>query len=234
MSFSYVERFIEQAAEDENVTAIKISLYRVADESRLTTALLKALDNGKAVTVFIEAKARFDEKNNIVWGRKFEDKGAKVIYSYPRIKVHSKILMVERLENGKNKRYAYIGTGNFNSKTSKIYCDHAIFTAHKKITKELSRVFDVLEGDLIIPRNKHLLISPFTTRRVFEKLIRQEMDLAQEGKPASITAKMNSLEDPAMIDLLYKASDAGVIIRLLVRGFSCLIPGKKGLSENIT
>jgi polyphosphate kinase len=233
MSFSYVERFIEQAAEDENVTAIKISLYRVADESRLTTALLKALDNGKAVTVFIEAKARFDEKNNIVWGRKFEDKGAKVIYSYPRIKVHSKILMVERLENGKNKRYAYIGTGNFNSKTSKIYCDHAIFTAHKKITKELSRVFDVLEGDLIIPRNKHLLISPFTTRRVFEKLIRQEMDLAQEGKPASITAKMNSLEDPAMIDLLYKASDAGVIIRLLVRGFSCLIPGKKGLSENI-
>lgn len=233
MSFSYVERFIEQAAEDENVTAIKISLYRVADESRLTTALLKALDNGKAVTVFIEAKARFDEKNNIVWGRKFEDKGAKVIYSYPRIKVHSKILMVERLENSKNKRYAYIGTGNFNSKTSKIYCDHAIFTAHKKITKELSRVFDVLEGDLIIPRNKHLLISPFTTRRVFEKLIRQEMDLAQEGKPASITAKMNSLEDPAMIDLLYKASDAGVIIRLLVRGFSCLIPGKKGLSENI-
>lgn len=233
MSFDYVEKFIEAASEDKHVTQIKISLYRVADESKLTSALLKALDNGKKLTVFIEAKARFDEENNIIWGRKFEDKGAKVIYSYPRIKVHSKILMVERLEDGKKRRYAYIGTGNFNSKTAKIYCDHALFTAHKKVTKELSRVFDVLEGDLIIPRNKHLLISPFTTRRVFEKLIRHEMDLANEGKPASITAKMNSLEDAGMIELLYRASEAGVVIRLLVRGFTCLIPGKKGLSENI-
>lgn len=233
MSFNYIERFVEQAAEDAAVTHIKISLYRVADESVLTTALLKAIDNGKKVTIFIEAKARFDEENNITWGRKFEERGARVIYSYPRIKVHSKILMIIRHEQDKAVRYAYIGTGNFNGETSKIYCDHGIFTAHKKITKELGRVFRVLEGELIIPRNKHLLISPFTTRRIFEKLIHNEIEAAQAGKKAQITAKMNSLEDPDMIQLLYKASQAGVKIRLIVRGFTCLIPGVEGLSENI-
>ena len=233
MSFNYVERFVEQAASDDAVTHIKISLYRVADESVLTSALLKAIKNGKKVTIFIEAKARFDEENNITWGRKFEEQGARVIYSYPRIKVHSKILMIIREEQDKPVRYAYIGTGNFNGETSKIYCDHGLFTAHKKITKELGRVFRVLEGELIIPRNKHLLISPFTTRRTFEKLIHNEIEAAQAGKKAQITAKMNSLEDPDMIQLLYKASQAGVQIRLIVRGFTCLIPGVKGLSENI-
>ncbi|MGO4911958.1 polyphosphate kinase 1 [Leeuwenhoekiella sp. W20_SRS_FM14] len=233
MSFGYVERFVEQAASDDAVTHIKISLYRVADESVLTTSLLKAIENGKQVTIFIEAKARFDEENNITWGRKFEEKGARVIYSYPRIKVHSKILMVIRAEDDNAKRYAYIGTGNFNGETSKIYCDHGLFTANNKITKELSRVFEVLEGKLIIPRNKHLLISPFTTRRTFEKLIHSEIEAAQAGKTAKITAKMNSLEDKDMIELLYKASQAGVQIRLIVRGFTSLIPGVKGLSENI-
>ncbi|RXG13404.1 polyphosphate kinase [Leeuwenhoekiella aestuarii] len=233
MSFNYVEQFVEQAADDAAVTHIKISLYRVADESVLTTSLLKAIENGKQVTIFIEAKARFDEENNISWGRKFEKKGACVIYSYPRIKVHSKILMVIREEEEKSRRYAYIGTGNFNGETSKIYCDHGLFTAHKKITKELERVFKVLEGELIIPRNKHLLISPFTTRRTFEKLIHNEIEAAQAGKKAQIIAKMNSLEDPDMIQLLYKASQAGVKIRMIVRGFTSLIPGVKGLSENI-
>lgn len=233
MPFSYIERFVEQAADDENVTDIKISLYRVAEESRLTSALLKALDNNKKVTIFIEAKARFDEENNIIWGRKFEEKGAKVIYSYPRIKVHSKILLINRIEGEKRRRYVYIGTGNFNGETSKIYTDHGLFTANKKITKELARVFEVLEGSLIIPRNKHLLISPFTTRRFLEKLINTEIENAQLGKKAAITAKMNSLEDPEMVELLYKASQAGVKIRLIVRGFSSLIPGIPGLSENI-
>ncbi|MBE7638832.1 polyphosphate kinase 1 [Salegentibacter sp. BLCTC] len=233
MSFSYVENFLEQAVNDKKVIAIKISLYRVADESRLTSLLLKALENKKKVTVFVEAKARFDEENNIVWGRKFEKKGAKVIYSYPKIKVHSKIMLVQRMEDDKLINYSYIGTGNFNSETSKIYCDHAIFTSNKQIAKELSRLFKVLEGELIIPREKNLLISPFSTRQEFIKLIYNEIDNAREGKKAKITAKMNSLEDPEMIDLLYKASNAGVEIRLLVRGFSCLIPGIKGLSENI-
>lgn len=233
MSFDYVQRFIDQSAQDESVTHIKISLYRVADESALTDSLITALKNGKEVTVFVEAKARFDEENNIKWGRIFEEHGATVIYSYPRIKVHSKVLLVFRKEQEKIKRYAFIGTGNFNAKTSKIYCDHGLFTAHKGITKDLSRVFKVLQGDLIIPRAKNLLISPFSTRRRFENLIRQEIENALEGKEARITGKMNQLEDKGLINLLYKASQAGVQVRLVVRGFSCLIPGLKGLSENI-
>lgn len=233
MSFKYVERFLEQAANDPDVEKIKISLYRVADESALTSSLLKALDNGKKVTVFVEAKARFDEENNIIWGKKFKEKGANVIYSYPKIKVHSKILLVTRRENNKVVRYAYIGTGNFNSKTSEIYCDHAVFTANKFVAKEISRIFQVLQGDLIIPREKNLFISPFSTRRNFTNLIMTEIENAREGKKAAITAKMNSLEDTEMIEWLYKASNAGVKIRLLVRGFTSLIPGVKGLSENI-
>lgn len=233
MSFEYVERFIEQAATDPAVEVIKISLYRIADESKLTSCLLQALDNGKKVTVFVEAKARFDEANNIVWGRKFEEKGANVIYSYPKIKVHSKILLVVRREKEKLKNYAYIGTGNFNSKTAVLYCDHAIFTAEKYITRELSRIFKVLEGDLIAPREKRLFISPFSTRRKFTALIMNEIENALAGKKAAITAKMNSLEDPGIIEWLYKANNAGVKIRLLVRGFTCLIPGIEGLSENI-
>lgn len=233
MSFGYVEKFLEQAAKDDQVTDISISLYRVADESKLTSSLIEALEKGKRVTVFVEAKARFDEKNNIIWGRKFEEKGANVIYSYPKVKVHSKIMLVCRQEGDISMRYAYIGTGNFNSETSKIYCDHAIFTANKYITKELQRLFKVLEGELIIPREKNLLISPFSTRQEFLKLIYNEIENAREGKNAKITAKMNSLEDEEMIELLYKASEAGVEIRLLIRGFTCLIPGIKGLSENI-
>ncbi|NJY62430.1 polyphosphate kinase 1 [Salinimicrobium sp. CDJ15-81-2] len=233
MSFNYVERFLQQASIDDGVRDIKISIYRIADESVLTSALLSALKNGKKVTVFIEAKARFDEKNNIDWGRKFEDEGAIVIYSYPKIKVHSKILLVTREENDELKNYAYIGTGNFNSKTSKIYCDHALFTAHEKITAELSRVFNVLEGELIIPRAKRLLISPFSTRKVFTDMINREIQNAQLGKKAAITAKMNSLEDQEIIDLLYDASEAGVKIRLLVRGFTCLVPGLEKISDNI-
>ncbi|AGC78408.1 polyphosphate kinase [Nonlabens dokdonensis] len=233
MSFDYVQNFIDQASQDDAVEEIKISLYRVADESALTDALLRALKNGKKVTVFVEAKARFDEENNIKWGRIFEEHGARVIYSYPRIKVHSKVLLVLRNENGKLKRYAYIGTGNFNAKTSKIYCDHGLFTAHKKITKDLLRTFKVLQGELIIPRASHLLISPFTTRSTIESLIRREIELADTGKGGFITAKMNQLEDPGMIKLLYKASQAGVKIKLIVRGFSRLIPQLTGISENI-
>ena len=233
MSFDYVERFIEQAASDAQVESIKISIYRVAEESDLTTTLLKALKNGKKLTVFIEAKARFDEKNNIDWGRRFEDAGATVIYSYPKIKVHSKILLVSRKEGDRLQDYAYVGTGNFNSKTSKIYCDHAIYTARQAVTRELSRVFNVLEGELIIPRAKRLLISPFSTRKTFNDMIVRETENAQQGKKAGITAKMNSLEDREIIELLYKASNAGVKIRLLVRGFTCLVPGIEGMSENI-
>ena len=233
MSFNYIESFLEQAANDPDVEEIKISLYRVADESKLTSILLKALEKGIKVTVFVEAKARFDEENNLEWGRKFKEKGAEVIFSFPKIKVHSKILLVVRRENDKVVNYAYIGTGNFNSKTSKIYCDHAIFTADKRLTKEISRIFNVLEGKMIVPREEHLFISPFSTRKNFTSLIMNEIENALAGKKAAITAKMNSLEDPEMIELLYKASNAGVKIRLLIRGFTCLIAGIPGMSENI-
>ncbi|MFL1895436.1 polyphosphate kinase 1 [Aquimarina sp. 2-A2] len=234
MSFDYVQNFINQAASDPYVIQIQISLYRVADESALTTALLNALDNGKKLTVFVEAKARFDEENNLKWGKKFEEKGANVFYSYPKIKVHSKILLVKRKENDKTVKYGYIGTGNFNAKTSKIYCDHGLFTANSKITKDLSQVFKILSGKMIFPKPKQLLISPFNTRSTFENLIDLEIENAKNGKPSGIKAKLNSLEDQKIINKLYDASQSGVQIDLLVRGFSCLVPGLDGISENIT
>lgn len=231
--FRYIEDWLSEAATDAKVTTIHISLYRIAKKSRLTSALLEALENGKQVTIFVEAKARFDEANNIRWGRRFEEKGAKVFYSFPNVKVHSKILHIERLEHGKPVGYAYIGTGNFNSKTAKVYCDHGLFTADEKITGDLAKVFRVLKREMLKPKLKRLLISPFNTRSSFENLIQREILNAENNKPASITAKMNSLEDKQMINCLYKASNAGVKIKLLIRGFCCLVPGIKGQSENI-
>ncbi|NKI32378.1 polyphosphate kinase 1 [Croceivirga thetidis] len=230
--FSSVENFISAAATDPSVTSIKLSLYRIAKTSQLTDSILKALENKKEVVVFVEAQARFDEENNIKWGRIFKEKGANVIFSVPNIKVHSKIALVERFENEILTRYAYIGTGNFNAKTAKLYCDHGLFTAHKKITSDLAQVFDVLERKLIIPKLKHLLVSPFTTRSTFLELIQNEILFAQAGKPAKITAKMNSLEDSKMISALYRASEAGVEVTLLVRGFCCLINRRENLSKN--
>ncbi|MHA7059190.1 polyphosphate kinase 1 [Aquimarina sp. M1] len=233
MSFDYVQDFINKAATDPATTEIKISLYRVAKESQLTNSLLTALENGKKVTVFVEAKARFDEENNLKWGKIFEEKGASVFYSYPKIKVHSKILLVKRNEEEKDKLYSYIGTGNFNDKTAKIYCDHGLFTTNPLITKELSEVFEVLSGKMILTKPKCLLVSPYTTRSTFEKLIDIEIANAKKGNPSGIKAKLNSLEDKKIIQKLYEASNAGVKIELLVRGFTCLIPGLSGFSENI-
>lgn len=231
--FRYLEDWITEAAKDPKVITIYISLYRIAKESRLTSALLEALDNGKKVTIFVEAKARFDEENNIVWGKKFEEKGATVHYSFPNIKVHSKILYIERKEGNIIRDYAYIGTGNFNSITAQFYCDHALFTANPTITKDLAQVFRILKREVLLPKLKTLLISPYNLRSRFEQMIQREIDHAKEGKPAYITAKMNSLEDQQMIEQLYKASNAGVRIKLLVRGFCCLVPQVKGQSENI-
>lgn len=231
--FEYLETWLFEAADDISVVSIYISLYRIAEESKLTSALLKALNNGKEVTIFVEAKARFDEANNIKWGRRFEEKGGKVFYSFPNVKVHSKILYIQRKENDEIESYAYIGTGNFNSKTSKIYCDHALFTANKKITQDLEQVFRVLKRELLLPKLRTLLISPFNLRMTFEELIQREISNAKQGLPAKISAKMNSLEDKQMIDWLYRASNAGVQIELIVRGFCCLVPQVEGQSENI-
>lgn len=235
--FKVVEDFLTAAATDFQVTAIKMTIYRIAKSSSLADAILTALDNNIQVTLFVEAQARFDEANNIKWGRIFEDKGAKVIFSIPQVKVHSKIAMVYRNEDDKVKRYAYIGTGNFNAKTSKIYCDHGLFTADKKITKDLGQVFQVLERKIIVPKLKRLMVSPFTTRITFLNLIQNEINAAREGKKAAITAKMNSLEDSDMIRALYRAVNAGVNVRLIVRGFCCYLTANEyptdGMKDNI-
>ncbi len=213
--FDYLEQWVQQAASDKNVTSIHISLYRIAKNSMLTTALLLALENKKEVVIFVEAKARFDEENNLVWGKTFEEKGALVFYSFPNVKVHSKILLIQRKEGSQEKGYAYIGTGNFNAKTSKIYCDHGLFTSNTKITEDLKQVFGVLKRKVLLPKLKTLIVSPFNTRLSFSNLIQFEIDQAKKGMHSGITIKMNSLEDPEMIEWLYKASDAGVKIKLL-------------------
>jgi polyphosphate kinase len=232
-SFEPLVRLIEEAATDPAVKVLKITIYRAANESRLNDAIALAAKNGKDVTVFIEVKARFDEKNNLKWGEIFKSNGATVIYSYPDIKVHSKILYIEREIKGKTKAYAYIATGNFNEKTAELYTDFGLMTADKKITKELNKVFLVLDRTIIIPKTKRLLVSPFTTRTKFAELVNDEIAKAQQGEEGSIVLKMNSLQDKEMIKLLYRASKAGVKVRLLIRGICSLVPGIKGQSENI-
>lgn len=231
--FGVVEDFVKKAALDPDVIQIRMTIYRMAKISILSDALLKALENGKKVTLFVEAQARFDEKNNIKWGRIFEENGAKVIFSVPNIKVHSKILMIDREEGNDLRSYAYIGTGNFNAVTATIYCDHGLLTVNKKITNDLKQVFAVLERNLIIPKLKKLLVSPFTTRIAFIDLIQNEIDAAKRGEKARITAKMNSLEDKKLISALYRACEAGVEVRLLVRGFCCFLYGSLGEEKEL-
>lgn len=232
-SYDYVPKLIWEAAEDANAEEIHITLYRVASKSKVTTALLHALSKGKKVNAFIEAKARFDESSNLYWGEQLQKAGATIRYSFPGIKVHTKLLLIRRREANALKNYAYIGTGNFNEKTAKLYCDHALLTADTRLADEVIQVFDLLDKKIILPKTKHLLISPFTTRSGFEKLIAKEMSNAAQGKEAYMILKMNSLEDRKMIEKLYKASCAGVKIKLIIRGICCLVPGVKDLSENI-
>ncbi|MGO3181593.1 MAG: polyphosphate kinase 1 [Aequorivita sp.] len=232
-SFDPVIKLMQEAAGDPLVKTIKMTIYRAADESQLNDAIALAAKNGKDVTIFIEVKARFDEHNNLKWGAIFRENGARVIYSYPDIKVHSKILYIEREVEGKTKRYAYIGTGNFNENTAKRYTDFGLMTSYKKITKDLKKVFMVLERDMIVPKTKELLVSPFTTRERFTALVEKEIALANADKKGLIILKMNSLQDKGMIKELYKASNAGVEVRLLIRGMCSLVPGIKGQSENI-
>ncbi len=232
-SFDPVIKLMQEAARDPKVTTIKITIYRAADDSPLNDAIALAAKNGKDVTVFIEVKARFDEHNNLEWGAIFRKNGARVIYSYPDIKVHSKILYIEREVDDEIKRYAYIATGNFNENTAKVYTDFGLMTAQKKITKDLKKVFMILERDMIVPKTKQLLVSPFTTRLKFTEMVEREIELVNNGKEGLIILKMNSLEDPGMIKELYKASNAGVKVRLLIRGICSLVPGIGGQSKNI-
>ena len=231
--YDYVPQLIREAAEDPMVSSIKITLYRVASKSAVVLALLYALEKGKSVTAFIEAKARFDEESNLYWGEELEKANAKVHYSFPGIKVHTKLLLIARSEDEKTHFYAYLGTGNFNEKTAKLYCDHALLTADPRLANEVDQVFSILERKIILPKCKQLFVSPFTLRRNFIELIDREIANKQADKEAYMVLKMNSLEDPKMIQKLYEASNAGVKIQLIVRGICSLIPGVKGMSENI-
>ncbi|WP_228852530.1 polyphosphate kinase 1 [Aegicerativicinus sediminis] len=232
-SFEPVIQLIEQAAVDSTVTTIKMTMYRLAKDSRLNQAIARAAENGKKVIVFIEVKARFDESNNLKWGAIFKSKGAKVIYSYPGIKVHSKILYIEKKVESEIKGFCYIGTGNFNENTAKLYTDFGLMTAHKKIVADLNKVFLVLEGKMIVPKAKKLLVSPFSLRYRFIDMVENEIAIAKTGKRAYLILKMNSLQDKEMIDLLYKANNAGVKIKLIIRGMCSLVPGIEGQSEHI-
>ena len=232
--YDYVIEMIQQAAEDSSVREIDITLYRVSDDSAVCKALIKALKNGIKVTAFIEMKARFDEASNYKWSKKLEKAGARVIYSMPDLKVHSKVFLITRKDGGKKQRYAYFGTGNFNEKTARIYGDIALLTSDKRLTKELVDVFKYLKHPNYRPTFKNLLVSPFNLRRRITRGISNEIKNAEKGLPAFIIIKINNLEDEKIIDKLYEASQAGVKVQLIVRGICRLIPGVKGLSENIS
>jgi polyphosphate kinase len=233
-SYDYVINFLEKAAEDPNVTTIKLTQYRVAESSRVVSALSKAARNGKDVMVFVELKARFDEEHNIKTAEEMENAGIRVYYSFPGLKVHAKLALVERREIGETKKYCYLATGNFNEKTSKIYTDMGLFTTDQNITKEVDSLFKVLTREITDYEFKHILVAQFNLRKTLSKLVDYEISNAQSGNKAKVILKMNSLEDKKMISKLYEASQAGVKIELIIRGVCCLVPGVKGLSENIS
>ena len=232
-SFSYLIKFLREAALDPKVTAIKITLYRLAKNSQIISSLINAAKNGKKVTVQIELQARFDEASNISYAEQMQQEGIELIFGIKGLKVHSKICVIDRMEDGKIKRYGFISTGNFNETTAKIYTDLTLFTSHQQILKDVAKIFDFFDVNYRIHRYKHLIVSPHYTRSKFYKLIDREINNAIAGRPAYMNLKMNSLSDTAMIDKLYEASNAGVKIKLQVRGICSLIPGVKGMSENI-
>ena len=232
-SYSYIIKFLREAALDPKVSTIKITLYRLAKNSQIVSSLISAAKNGKKVVVQIELQARFDEASNISYAEQMQTEGISLSFGVKGLKVHSKICLVERIENGKLKRYGIISTGNFNESTAKIYTDVSLFTAHQEILKDVSKVFDFFVVNYRIHRYRHLVVSPHYTRSRFYKLIDKEILNANLGKSAYIKLKMNSLSDIKIIDKLYDASRAGVKIQLIVRGICSLIPNVKGMSENI-
>jgi polyphosphate kinase len=232
-SYDYIIHFLREAAIDPKVKEISIALYRLADNSRVIHALINAAKNGKKVNCLVELRARFDEQNNITYSSRLEEEGVNVLYGINNYKVHSKICLVTRTEKGKPAHYACLSTGNFNEKTAKIYADHTLFTASKRLTNDLVDVFKALKQNTLPKGLKHLVVSPIDSRPAIYKLIDNEVKNAKAGKPAYMILKMNSLADEQVISKLYQANNAGVKIKMIVRGMCCLIPGVKGYSENI-
>lgn len=233
-SFQSVVSFVEKAAEDPQVLAIKQTLYRVSGKSPIIAALIRAAQKGKQVTVLVELKARFDEENNVEWAKMLEKAGCHVIYGIPGLKVHCKILSVIRREDDRIRSYLHLATGNYNDSTAKLYTDIGMFTCRDDYAEDATALFNMLTGYAGAPKYKRFVVAPDAMRDFFEEQIQKEISNAQQGLPCGITAKINSLVDTDMIAMLYQASCEGVPIRLLVRGICCLIPGKTGLSENIT
>lgn len=232
-NFAHFIDLLREAAIDPNVKTIKVTLYRLARKSMVINALINAAQNGKHVVAVLEVQARFDEEANISWAKHLQELGIQVIYGVPGLKVHSKLCLITRVENGKQKLFANITTGNYNEITSQVYCDDSLLTSDSRITKEVEKVFEFFEKNYKVHSFKHLILSPQSTRRRFMKLIENEIAFARKGVKAEIFLKLNSLVDEEMIDALYDASKAGVRVRLIVRGTLALIPGKPGLSENI-
>lgn len=232
-SFAPVVAFVEQAARDEKVFAIKQTLYRTSGDSPIVRALIAASRNGKQVTALVELKARFDEANNIQWARQLEEAGVHVVYGLVGHKTHCKCSLVVRREAKRMRRYVHLGTGNYNPRTARLYTDLSYFTAREEITADVANLFNSLTGFSRAPSFDQLLVAPFNLHARIHELIRRERDNATAGRPARIMAKMNSLVDKATIDSLYEASKVGVQIDLIVRGICCLVPGVRGLSDNI-
>lgn len=233
-SYDSVIRMFELAARDPDVTHIKLIQYRVAEDSKIMEYLIEAAENGTQVSVFIEIKARFDEEANLRWGEKLAKAGIKVHYSLPGIKVHAKLALIRRIENDKPTFYSYLGTGNFNEDTARLYTDFGVFTSDARYTGDIMKVFNYIEsGKKPKSTFEHLLVGQFNLREGLENLIRFEINEAQHKRPASIFIKMNSLQDKEMIDLLYYASQQGVKIRMIIRGICSLVPGVANISDNI-
>ena len=229
-----VEEFINQAADDPLVMGIKMTLYRTSKDSPIIAALIRAAENGKQVMALVELKARFDEDNNIQWAKHLESSGVHVVYGVLGLKTHTKIVLVVRKEKERLRSYVHIGTGNYNSKTSRLYTDLGLLSARPELGQDLVELFNYLTGFSKQQEFRKLLVAPVSLRKGMENLIRREIEHAKQGHGGHIRAKMNSLVDPGIIALLYEASQAGVTIELIVRGMCCLYPGREGVSETIS
>ncbi|MEM9680455.1 MAG: polyphosphate kinase 1, partial [Bacteroidota bacterium] len=232
-TFSYIVKFLREAAMDPKVKTIKITIYRLAQISHVASSLINAAKNGKKVTVSIELRARFDEEANIRYAEQMQDEGVEMLFGVPGLKVHSKMCVIEREEDNKLVRYGFVSTGNFNESTAKIYTDYTLLTSNQKILKDVNRVFNFFEVSYKINRYKHIIASPHYTQTKLFTLIDNEIENVKQGKPSYIKLKMNSISSYKMVDKLYEASRAGVKIQMIVRGICCLVPGVEGMSENI-
>jgi polyphosphate kinase len=232
-SFHHIIDLLREASIDPRVESISMTMYRVAKTSHVVNTLINACRNGKKVTVVVELQARFDEENNIFWANRLQEEGATIVFGVPHLKVHSKLFLIARKEDGKLLNYAHIGTGNLNENTARTYTDKTLLTADKRITNEVVQIFGFYRDNLQHGHYKHLLVSPFTLRKRFVQMINHEIKMAELGQPAAIFIKINNIIDRQMIEKLYEASNAGVKIRMLVRGTCALVPGARGYSENI-